>query len=251
MVAGVGAYLVAAHRLRSDGVAWSRARDGCVVAAGAGLVVAVAAPSAGGEFLAHMIRHVVVGMVAPLLIVLSLPGTLALRALRGTARRRVLAVLHSRPVSWLVVPPVAALLNAASAYVLYRTPLFAAAQSDRWLHGWVHVHVLLTGVLFTVAVCQLDPLRRRYSLPLRGATLVAAAAAHGVLAKSLYATPPPDTAYQVGDVQAGAQLMYYGGDVVETATAIVIAVTWYTAGGRAIGRARRRAAGPGPAIGAQ
>ena len=250
-MAGLGAYLVAAHRLRSHGVAWSRARDGCVVAAGAGLVVAVAAPLAGGEFLAHMSRHVIVGMVAPLLIVLSLPGTLALRALRGTGRRRVLAVLHSRPVSWLVVPPVAALVNVASAYVLYRTPLFAASQADPWLHWLVHVHLLLTGVLFTVAVCQLDPLRRRYSLPLRGATMVAAAAAHGVLAKSFYATPPPNTAYEVADIQAGAQLMYYSGDVVEIAMAIVIAVTWYTAGGRAIGRARRRAAGPGPAIGAQ
>ena len=250
MVAGVSVYVVAAHRLRSNGVAWPRSRDGCALAAAAGLVAAVAAPLTGGEFLAHMSRHVLIGMMAPLFIVLAVPGTLALRALGGAGRRRVLTVLHSRPVSWLIIPPVAALVNAASTYVLYRTPLFAGSQADPWLHGLVHVHVLVTGVLFTVAVCQLDPLRRRYSLPLRGATMVAAAAAHGVLAKSLYATPPPNTAYEVADIQAGAQLMYYSGDVVEVAIVIVIAVTWYTASGRAIGRARRRAAGPGPAIGA-
>ena len=245
VVAGVSAYVVAAQRLRSGGVAWPRMRDGCAVAAGVGLVVVMTAPLAGGEFVVHMTRHVVVGMVSPLLIVLAAPGTLALRALRGARRQAVLAVLHSRPVSWLVYPPVAALVNVASIIVLYRTPLLAASQADPWLHSVVHVHLLVTGVLFTVAVCQLDPLRRRYSLPLRGATMVAAAAAHGVLAKSFYGTPPPNTAYEVADIQAGAQLMYYSGDLVEIAMTIVIAVTWYTAGGRAIGRARRRAAGPG------
>lgn len=249
VLAGVGAYLVAAQRLRGAGVAWPRVRDGCAVAAGAGLVLAVTAPLAGGEFVVHMTRHVVVGMVSPLFVVLAVPGTLALRALRGTGRRRLLAVLHSRPVSWLVYPPVAAFVNVVSMYVLYRTPLLAASQADPWLHGLVHVHLLLTGVLFTAAVCQLEPLRRRYSLPLRGVTVVAAAAAHGVLSKSLYATPPPGTAYDVGDVHAGAQLMYYTGDVVEIAMTIVLAATWYAAGGRSIDRARRRAAGPGLATG--
>jgi putative membrane protein len=249
VAAGLGVYVVAAHRLRRDGIAWPRSRDGCAVAAAAGLIVAVSSPLAGGEFLAHMSRHVVVGMVSPLFIVLAVPGTLALRALRGANRRSVLAVLHSRPVSWLVNPPIAALVNVGSIYVLYRTPLLAASQADPWLDGLVHVHLLVTGVLFTVAVCQLDPLRRRYSLPLRAAAMVVAAAAHGVLSKTMYATPPPNTAFDVADLQAGAQLMYYSGDVVEIAMAIVLAVTWYTAGGRALDRARRRAAGPGPATG--
>jgi len=247
VAAGLGVYVVAAHRLRRDGIAWPRSRDGCAVAAAAGLMVAVSVPMAGGEFLAHMSRHVLVGMVSPLFIVLAVPGTLALRALRGANRRLVLAVLHSRPVSWLVNPAVAALVSVGSIYVLYRTPLLAASQADPWLHGVVHVHLLVTGVLFTVAVCQLDPLRRRYSLPLRAAAMVAAAAAHGVLSKSMYATPPPHTAFDVADLRAGAQLMYYSGDVVEIAMAIVLAVTWYAAGGRALDRARRRAAGPGPA----
>lgn len=249
VVAGLGVYVVAAHRLRRDGIAWPRSRDGCAIAAAAGLVVAVSAPSAGGEFLAHMSRHVLVGMVSPLFIVLALPGTLALRALRGPGRRLVLTVLHARPVSWLVIPPVAALINTGSLYVLYRTPLLAASQADPWLHYVVHVHLLVTGVLFTVAVCQLDPLRRRYSLPLRAATMVAAAAAHGVLSKSIYATPPPDTAFDTADLHAGAQLMYYSGDVVEIALAIVIAMTWYVASGRALDRARRRSAGRWPATG--
>jgi putative membrane protein len=242
--AGVGAYALASHRLRSEGIAWPGLRDGCAVAAGVGLVVASAVPLAGGEFVAHMGRHAIVGMVVPLFVVLARPGTLALRALRGARRRLLVAILHSRPLSWLIVPPVAAVLNAGSMYVLYRTPLLAAAHADPWLNALVHVHLLLTGVLFTAAVCQLDPLPGRYSLPWRAGTVVAAAAAHGVLAKTLYVAPPPNTAFDVADLEAGAQLMYYSGDAVEIAVAIVIAVTWYAAGGRTLDRARRRAAGP-------
>jgi putative membrane protein len=181
-------------------------------------------------------------MVVPLLVVLARPGTLALRALRGGRRRLLLAILHSRPLSWLVVPPVAALLNTGSLYLLYRTPLLAAAQAAPWLDALVHVHLLLTGVLFTAAVCQLDPLRHRYSLPWRAVTVVAAAAAHGVLAKTLYVAAPPHTAFDVPDLQAGAQLMYYSGDAVEIAVAVVLAASWYAAGGRELDRARRRAA---------
>ena len=246
VLAGLGAYLVAAHRLRRNGIDWPRYRDGCAIVAAIGLV-AVSAPWAGGGFLAHMVRHVVVGMVSPLFLVVALPGTLTLRALRGPRRRRVLAVLHSRPVSWLVVPPVTALLTVGSIFLLYRTPLLAASLAAPWLHDLVHVHLLMTGVLFTVAVCQLDPLRRRYSLPLRATTMVAAAAAHSVVAKGLYATPPPNTAFDTADLQAGAQLMYYSGDVVEIGMAIVLGVTWYAAGGRALASARRRAGRMGAA----
>jgi putative membrane protein len=52
-LAGVSAYVVAAHRLRRDGIAWPLWRDGCAVAAGAGLVTAASVPLAGGEFTAH------------------------------------------------------------------------------------------------------------------------------------------------------------------------------------------------------
>lgn len=40
---------------------------------------------------------------------------------------------------------------------------------------------------------------RRYGVALRGGTLVAAWAAHDVLAKSLYAAGPPGTAIQAAD----------------------------------------------------
>jgi hypothetical protein len=55
----------------------------------------------------------------------------------------------------------AALLDTGGLWVLYRTRLFAATDDRPWLHAAVHAHVFATGLIFTAAVCQLDPVRRR------------------------------------------------------------------------------------------
>lgn len=237
----VTAYLVAARSLRRRGDAWPWRRDASFAAAGAALASAVMAPLPGGAFTVHMAQHLLAGMFAPLLLVLARPVTLALRVLRpGRPRRALLAAAHSRAPGRLLFPPVAALLDMGGLWLLYRTPLLSAAHDRPLLHAAVHAHVVAAGVLFAAAICQVDPVRRRWGLPLRGATLLLAGTAHAVLAKTLYATPPPGTGFAAGDLHAGAQLMYYGGDLAELALAAVLAVQWYTAAGR------RRRARPAP-----
>jgi putative membrane protein len=236
----VAVYLRAAALLRRRGDTWPPLRDVCFSVGGAGLAVAVVAPPVGGEFTSHMIQHLVIGMIGPLLLVLGRPVTLALRAVPAGGRRSMLTVLHSAPAALLVWPPVAALLDVGGLWALYRTPLLAATHHHLWLHAAVHLHVFVAGVLFAFAICQLDPLRRRPSLLLRSASLIAAGAGHGILAKTLYAAPPPDTGYSTVDVHTAAELMYYGGDVVEIALAIVLALQWYTSQGRDLARIQRR-----------
>jgi putative membrane protein len=55
-------------------------------------------------------------------------------------------------------------------------------------------------------------------------------AAHGILAKSLYAGPP--TGVPAARAEAGAQVMYYGGGVVELALLVLLGVEWYRWTGR-------------------
>jgi hypothetical protein len=50
-------------------------------------------------------------------------------------------------------------------------------------------------------------------------------AAHGILAKYLYAHPPAGVLH----AEAGAQLMYYGGDVLDLILIVVFCRQWYTA----------------------
>lgn len=235
-------YLFATWRLCRRGDRWPVAWTVSCVVGGSCLLGVALIPVPGPPFTVHMIEHTLVGMVAPVLVVLARPVTLALRALPpGPARRALLSLLHSRFAGVLVFPPLAAALDVGGLWVLYRTRLFDAVHGGNVLHALVYVHFFAAGVLFAVAVTQLEPVGRRYSFALRAASLVLAAAAHDVLAKSLYAAPPSGIAamFDLGDVQSGAQVMYYGGDVTEIMLAVAIAGQWYLAAGRSQARARR------------
>jgi putative membrane protein len=233
----VALYLLAAFRLHRRGDAWPWLRPVSFTVGGLGLVAAALVQLPGGEFTSHMGQHLIVGMVAPLLLVLARPLTLALRVLTGGPRRILLSL--SQSASWLVYPPVAAVLDVGGLWLLYRTGLFAATHDHPWLHAAVHLHVLIAGLLFTFSVCQLDPVRHRHGIVLRAGCLVLAGAAHAVLAKSLYGAAPPNTAFPTTDLARGAELMYYGGDLVEIVLAGVLAAQWYAVAGRDLTRARR------------
>lgn len=228
-------YAAGAARLWRRGDAWPWWRVCCFAVGCLSLTAVGLVAPPGGEFTAHMVTHLVVGMYAPLLLVLGRPVTLLLRALPpGAVRRTVVAVARSRPVAVLVFPPVAAALDVGGLWALYRTPLFAAAQAHPWLHALVHAHVFAAGVLFAAAVCQLEPLRHRSPVSVRGASLVVAGALHSILAKSLWISPPPGTAFAPADLRTAAEVMYYGGDLAEIALAVVLATGWYAAHGRTL-----------------
>jgi putative membrane protein len=253
-VPAVAAYAAGAARLRRRGDAWSRWRDASFTSGGTALAWAAAGPLPGGPFTAHVVQHLIVGMAAPLLFVLARPLTLVLRALPpGAGRGGLLTLAHSPGVSLLLFPPLAAVIDIGGLWLVHRTGLFAAVRHLPWPHALMQAHVLAAGLLFTFSVAQLDPVRRRWSPALRGATLLAAGAAHAVLAKSLYAAAPPGTAFTAADLRTGAQVMYYGGDLVEVALAVVLAGSWYAATGRAWARRHRTGprAGRGTAVAAR
>ncbi|GGQ07311.1 cytochrome c oxidase assembly protein [Streptomyces roseolilacinus] len=245
-LAATAAYVLAALRLRARGDAWPQWRDASFAAGCLAIAHAMMMPLPGGPFTAHMVHHVVTAMAAPVLVVLGRPLTLLLRTVPpGRVRRGFLGVAHSRPAAWLLFPPVAALLDMGGLWLLHRSPLLAAAHHRPVLGAAVQAHLLAAGLLFAFSVCRLDPVRHRWGLAVRGTTLFVAGAAHAVLAKTLYAVPPPGTAFAASDLRDGARLMYYGGDLVELALAGVLAVEWYTRRGRALRPRARRAAAPG------
>jgi putative membrane protein len=226
VLAAVALHGLLVHRVRRRGRSWPAWRSACWVAGAvaAGVAAGPVADAAHMDFRAHMVGHVLLGMLAPLLLVLSAPATLLLRALPLTAARQVSRVLRSRVLTVVAHPVVAAALNVGGLWLLYRTGLFHAAMHDPLPHALVHLHVLLAGCLFTYAIAGPDPAPHRAGLPLRAAVLVLAVAAHNVLAKTLYAAPPdgvdPDQAAN------GAQIMYYGGAPIEVALMVLLGLEW-------------------------
>lgn len=233
LLIGAVVYLAAArHR------SWPAGRTACWLL---GTVVAVAALLGPGllstgnqhDLRGHVLGHLLLGMVAPLLLVWGAPVTLALRALPQRRARALARLLRAGPVAVATHPAVAALLDTGGMWVLYRTDLYAAAAARPALLAVVHVHMLAAGYLFAFSIAGPDPAPHRPSLAVRAAVLVVAVAAHDVLAKLLYAAPPAGVS---AGTEAAAQLMYYGAAPVHLALFVLLGREW-AAGQR---RARRR-----------
>jgi putative membrane protein len=209
---------------------WHRTLSWLTGAAAAAFAFVGPLVSAPQGFVPHMWWHLLAGMLTPVLLVIARPVTLALRSLHVRRARQVSRVLRSRLVGFLVSPAVATLLNLGGMWALYRTDLYEWMQVSLLLHLAVMAHVLFAGVLFTVAVIPFDPSPHRASFPTRLLVLVAALAAHNVLAKLIYASPPDGV--HVVDGRTGALIMYYGGDVVDAALFTILCAQWYRQAGR-------------------
>jgi putative copper resistance protein D len=154
-------YIVGIRRLGARGRGWPATRT---VAFLSGLGVILVATESGLAayddvvFSLHIVQHVLLGMVAALLLVLGAPVTLALQAGSRTVQRRLLRGLHSRAVKVIVNPLTAGVLFGGTLIVLYFSPLYELSLRNGWVHGAVHAHFVLVGVLFMAYVVGLDPI---------------------------------------------------------------------------------------------
>jgi len=143
----------------------------------------------------HMIAHMVIGMVAPIGLVLGAPITLALRTLpqgrtpeeRGV-RGMLIALLHSRYSIVLTNPITALALFDGSLFVLYFTDLFGNLMQSHAGHLFMNVHFLLAGYLFFYVIIGIDPNPRKIPHLFRIVILFAAMSIHAFFAIALLAT---------------------------------------------------------------
>jgi putative copper resistance protein D len=143
----------------------------------------------------HMIAHMVIGMVAPIGLVLGAPITLALRTLpqgrtsdeRGV-RGMLIAFLHSRYSVVLTNPITALALFDGSLFVLYFTDLFGNLMQSHVGHLFMNVHFLLAGFLFFHVIIGIDPNPRKIPHIVRIVILFAAMSIHAFFAIALLAT---------------------------------------------------------------
>lgn len=185
------------------------------------------AQAAHGSFTAHIVGHLLLGMIAPLLLVLSAPVSVLLRGMTVGRARTVTRWLRFPLIRVVTHPVVAALLNAGGLWVLYTTPLFHWMHASVCMHALVHAHIFLAGYVFTASLVGVDPDPHRAPFKLRAGVLIAFIAAHSILAKWLYAHPPAGV--EVSDARFGAQLMYYGGDAVDVLLVVLLFAGWYRA----------------------
>lgn len=144
------------------------------------------------SFSIHMAAHMVIGMIAPIGIVLGAPVTLALRTLpigrddqeRGV-RGSLIAVLHSRFGKIFTNPVVALAIFDGSLFALYFTPIFGNLMGGHTGHFIMSLHFLLAGILFFQIIIGIDPLPRKVPHMVKIIIIFAAMSIHAFFSISI------------------------------------------------------------------
>ncbi|MEH7086591.1 cytochrome c oxidase assembly protein [Neobacillus drentensis] len=177
------------------------------------------------DFTAHMLGHLLLGMLAPLLLVLARPITLILRTLDVKQARSLSHILNSNPIRLITHPMTASLLNVGGLWVLYTTSLYQTMEHNGMVQIAVHLHVFLAGYLFTGSFIYTDPHPHRTSYRYRSCVLIIALACHGILSKYIYAHPPMGV--PIDQAKTGGLVMYYGGDVIDLILITILCYQWF------------------------
>ncbi|UDY34157.1 cytochrome c oxidase assembly protein [Dermatobacter hominis] len=168
------------------------------------------------RFSSEVVSHLLVGMVAPVLVVVAgLPVATAHRVGPARVRRwsRTGAVRALTNPGWIAAAFV------LTPWALWLTPLVGVTHQPV-AHAVVHAHMLLVGVLFVEHLVGRAPLPVRWSWPARLLAGAVVIASHGFLGLALLAQDRPLMAHHgaspaaLADQRLGAQLMWVGGEIV-------------------------------------
>ena len=147
------------------------------------------------SFSYHMMSHMVLGMIAPIGLVLGAPMTLALRTLpqgRNSEERGIrgslLAALHSKIGVIYTNPIVALAIFDGSLFALYFTDLFAVLMQSHVGHLFMSLHFLAAGFLFFFIIIGVDPNPRRVHYLVQIVILFAAMSIHAFFSVALMST---------------------------------------------------------------
>jgi putative membrane protein len=226
------------RRARMDR-SWSPLRLAAFVLGTALVGAAVSPPLAAfahSDPVGHMLQHLLMGMYAPLAVVVSAPVTLALGASAAGPRRVLARLLHSRAAGLLGRPVVAAGAHLGGLFAVYLTPLHRAAFESAPVHAAVTLHFFLAGCLYAWAIARPDPAPRRPGVGVRATVLLVSAGGHAFLAKLLYARAAElstGAGFPAERMEQAAVWMYYGGDLAELALSVLLFGEWYRRRARA------------------
>ena len=172
-------YLGGMLRLRKRGDAWPIGRS---ISWFLGLIVVLWCTNGGISIYAnvsvgmHMLQHMTLTMLGPILLVMGAPATLALRALKPSTgpergpREWLMWFLHSWVTRILTNPFYVFIVYVLGLYGLYLTPAFGWLMGSHVGHIVMQVHFLLSGYLFYWVIIGIDP--RPKPLPYWGRLLL-------------------------------------------------------------------------------
>jgi putative copper resistance protein D len=257
-------YIAGVLRLSRRGVKWPVGRT---VSFALG-ISAIDYATSGGlglyayfSFSHHMIAHMVLGMIAPIGIILGAPITLALRALpagrvdgeRGV-RGLLVSILESRFTGIISNPIVALAIFDGSLFALYFTSIFETLMSSHIGHIAMSLHFVFAGALFFHVIIGIDPTPKKYPFIFRIVILFAAMSIHAffsiallssttVIGESYYQTlATPWVTDLLGDQKIGASFGWAMGEIPILLALIATFIQWMRSDSREAARYDRNSA---------
>ncbi|WP_030686140.1 cytochrome c oxidase assembly protein [Streptomyces globisporus] len=195
-------------------------------------------------FSVHMVQHMVISMLSPILLLLGAPVTLALRALpvagRGSTgpRELLLKLLHSRYMRVITHPAFTISLFIASLYALYFSPLFDFLMGSKAGHLGMMVHFLMVGLVFFWPIMGVDPGPHRPGYVMRMLELFAGMPFHAFFGIAMMmATEPLVEAYKnppaslgidaLTDQNAAGGIAWAFSEIPSVLVLIALVYQWY------------------------
>ncbi|MBL1098878.1 cytochrome c oxidase assembly protein [Streptomyces coffeae] len=209
-------------------------------------------------FSVHMVQHMIISMVSPILLLLGAPVTLALRALPAAGRGRkgprelLVALLHSRYMRVITHPVFTIPLFIASLYALYFTPLFDFLMESKPGHLAMMVHFLAVGLVFFWPIMGVDPGPHRPGYVMRMLELFAGMPFHAFFGIALMmATEPMIGTYEhppaslgidaLSDQNAAGGIAWAFSEIPSVIVLVALVYQWYKSEQRQARRADRTA----------
>ncbi|WP_406264645.1 cytochrome c oxidase assembly protein [Streptomyces sp. NBC_00191] len=258
----LGLYGWGVLRLRRRGDSWPVGRTVCftVGVLSVALVMCTKLNDYGMVmFSVHMVQHMVISMLSPIVLLLGAPVTLALRALPVAGRRGskgprelLLALLHSRYMRIVTHPAFTIPLFIASLYGLYFSPLFDFLMESKTGHVAMMVHFLAVGLVFFWPIMGIDPGPHRPGYVIRMLELFAGMPFHAFFGIALMmATEPMISAYRnppaslgidaLTDQNAAGGIAWAFSEIPSVLVLIALVFQWYSSEQRQAKRMDRAA----------
>jgi len=247
-LAGLGLYGWGVVRLARRGDKWSVGRTVAFVV-GVLTVMLVMCTKLNDYgmvmFSVHMVQHMVISMLSPILILLGAPITLALRALpvastRGNKgpRELLLMFLHSRYMRIITHPAFTIPLFIASLYALYFSPIFDFLMGSRAGHIAMMCHFLAVGLVFFWPIMGVDPGPHRPGYLIRMLELFAGMPFHAFFGIALmmasapmvetYKNPPASLGIDaLADQSAAGGIAWAFSEIPSVLVLIALLFQWY------------------------
>jgi putative copper resistance protein D len=237
-------YLAAVRRLRRRGRSWSAWRTTAFLSGVLVLVIAVVSGLASYDdsvFYVHVIQHLVLMMVAPPLLALGAPITLAIQAAKRPLQSRIVRLLHHPVVRILTLPLVAAVLYYGFMYVYFLTGFYPFSLRHPVVHDASHLLMLLLGCLFWWPMVAVDQLPNRPAFSTRIIAMFVGMPLEVFLGLAILNLGSPIAPeHTLSDTHAGGAVFWGASMIITFAAALVMLNQWMSQEERAGARRDRR-----------